>query len=176
LLEEMQSPAFNGSAELIDDLLLHWRDGRVKLFLTEKALNFRRDHAAMFLDGAYLPLEVDGPMQEHVCAFARRREGRWLIAAVPRLLAGLVPPGDPRAVAGIWGSAVLPLPEEAPRVWHNVVTGEMVATAPGGGSAALPLRSLLKNFPVALLYGDENIAAAAEAKPAEEVHGEHLYR
>jgi (1->4)-alpha-D-glucan 1-alpha-D-glucosylmutase len=176
LLEEMQSRASNGSAGLIDDLLAHWRDGRVKLFLTEKALNFRREHAQMFLDGAYLPLDIDGPMQEHVCAFARRHEGRWLIAAVPRLLAGLVPAGEPRAAADIWGSAALPLPEEAPRVWHNVLTGTKVTTPPGGSAAALLLRSLFEDFPVALLYGGENAAAATAARQAEEVHGEHLHR
>ena len=36
------------------------RDGRGKLFLTWKVLQFRRDHESLFRDGEYVPLRVTG--------------------------------------------------------------------------------------------------------------------
>ena len=47
-------------------------DPRLKLFLTWRALQFRRRHADLFRLGEYLPLAAQGSRAKHVCAFARR--------------------------------------------------------------------------------------------------------
>jgi (1->4)-alpha-D-glucan 1-alpha-D-glucosylmutase len=48
-------------------------DGRVKLYVSHRALRYRKEHPALFATGEYLPLETSGPRQEHVFAFARRQ-------------------------------------------------------------------------------------------------------
>ena len=73
-------------AELLD----HWQDSRLKLYLTREALNFRRAHHDLFLRGEYLPLEVDGSPRHSVCAFARRFENSWALVVVPRLTANFL--------------------------------------------------------------------------------------
>ena len=48
------------------------RDPRLKLFVTWRVLQFRRQHADLFQLGDYIPLDVEGAKAKHLCAFARR--------------------------------------------------------------------------------------------------------
>jgi len=149
----------DGPPALVKNLLAHWQDGRVKLYLTYKALNFRRKHRELFAAGEYLPLEAGGPAREHVCAFTRRRGGDWVLAAVPRLAARLrLAAGTPRAAGGlpicnlvpektVWAESTLILPQQAPDRWRCVLTGEIITAT----NRALPLTRVFQNFPVALL-------------------------
>ena len=43
------------------DLLAHWPDGRVKLFVIRAILRYRQEHAELFGQGSYRPLKVSGP-------------------------------------------------------------------------------------------------------------------
>src|SRR5881396_1122931 len=44
------------------ELMQTWPDGRIKLFLTQRVLRFRREHADLFHRGEYLPLAVSGTL------------------------------------------------------------------------------------------------------------------
>ncbi len=69
-----------------EELLQNWPDGRIKLFLTQRLLRFRRDHAALFQQGKYLPLDCQPePLPIAVWRFVREHEGEWLAVVVPRL-------------------------------------------------------------------------------------------
>jgi (1->4)-alpha-D-glucan 1-alpha-D-glucosylmutase len=68
-----------------DELLRQWPDGRIKLFLTQRLLRFRRDHQALFQHGKYLPLVVSGSLADCCVAFAREHEGTWIAVLAPRL-------------------------------------------------------------------------------------------
>jgi (1->4)-alpha-D-glucan 1-alpha-D-glucosylmutase len=108
------------------DLLQNWSDGRIKMFLTWKALNFRRDHSELFLDGEYVPLTVKGARANHIIAFARRLKNQWSITVVSRLLAKL---GRPMPLGKrAWGNTTIELPEAAPQAWLNVFTGDRLST------------------------------------------------
>ena len=75
------------------------RDPRLKLFVTWRVLQFRRQHADLFRLGDYIPLDVGGPQARHVCAFAREcappsGPGRKIaIVIAPLLIAELTPSG-----------------------------------------------------------------------------------
>ncbi len=132
------------SAELLD----HWRDGRIKLYVTFQALNLRRRQAALFQAGEYVPLEISGPAAEHVCAFARRHEGAAVMVVAPRLVLGLQSVGRPLWEPHVWRDTVIHLPF-ASRQWHDVFTGQSVTFS----DQASPLTAVLGSFPVALLEG-----------------------
>ena len=51
------TPRFVPAAE-IAELVASKRDGRLKLFLTGKILNFRRDHRELFARGEMRPREI----------------------------------------------------------------------------------------------------------------------
>jgi len=152
LLEELKRGESGDWAGMVYDLLSHWQDGRVKLYLIQKILNFRREHGELFQTGDYLPLYADGKFRGHVCAFARRLGARWVIAAAPRLMRRLVGSSSLPLGDSVWQQERLGLPAGAPAKWHNTLTGEGLRTLPTkAGRSALLLREIFASFPVALL-------------------------
>jgi (1->4)-alpha-D-glucan 1-alpha-D-glucosylmutase len=151
LLEAMTSAQSGDRIRLLQDLLSNWQDGRVKLYLTHKLLRFRRAHPELFAEGDYLPVKAEGPMGEHICAFARRKDRTWILAIAPRLIGAMVYRGM-MPLGEIWGSTAARLPADAPREWRSLITGEAIELSQEN---LLPLSDVLKNFPVALLYYDE---------------------
>ena len=54
-----------------EELLGCWRDGRIKLFLTQCLLTFRREHRDLFARGRYRAFDLTGEFADCVIAFAR---------------------------------------------------------------------------------------------------------
>jgi (1->4)-alpha-D-glucan 1-alpha-D-glucosylmutase len=154
LLNDLQIRESGEAAELLREIVNGWEDGRIKLFLTYKALNFRKRHRDLFLSGSYRPLPVSGAKKEHVLAFAREHSGFWTIAAVPRLATRLVGPGEFPLGPKAWGiQGGLLLPEGSPSRWTNALTGEELSASAAEGAKMLPLNEVFRLFPVALLSG-----------------------
>jgi (1->4)-alpha-D-glucan 1-alpha-D-glucosylmutase len=128
------------------DLWRSWEDGRIKLWMTSRALAFRNAKLRLFRDGRYVPIQAVGPRAAHVIAFARRLGRAWALAAVPRLTVGLAPEGVLPVGQRIWKGTRLELPESAPGEWTDALTGEVVEDA--GDLAAVFAR-----LPHALLEG-----------------------
>jgi (1->4)-alpha-D-glucan 1-alpha-D-glucosylmutase len=59
-----------------------WRDGRVKLRLTLKLLEFRKQQSLLFQDGFYEPLIVSGAAVDRICAFARKTQNSIVVVAI----------------------------------------------------------------------------------------------
>jgi (1->4)-alpha-D-glucan 1-alpha-D-glucosylmutase len=121
----------------LPELLSRWRDGRLKLWVTSRALRYRRDCPEPFRRGSYLPLTVTGARRSSTCAFARRRGQQWVIAAFPR-------PGAPEQA----NDGSIRLPASAPEHWTDVLTGQAVSAQP---RHRLHLPDLLTTLPVAML-------------------------
>ncbi len=128
-------------------LLDNWRDGRVKIFLTERALAFRSANKGVFDEGEYVPVEVRGKRAGHAFAFLRRKGDSWVLVAVPRLTARLS--GSQRFPVGerIWADTELVLDPAAPLHWKNKLTDERLSATDG----VLPAAKVFGHFPVALL-------------------------
>ena len=52
-------------------LLADWRDGRIKLAILARAMASRAANPALFLDGSYTPLKVEGALSGHALAALR---------------------------------------------------------------------------------------------------------
>jgi (1->4)-alpha-D-glucan 1-alpha-D-glucosylmutase len=132
-------------------------DGRIKLYVTCRALHCRRDHRGLFSRGDYLPVETTGARQQHVFAFVRRQEGRRALVVAPRLLATLIPqdrvlPLGPE----VWQDTLLLLPAAAPgQRWQNLFTGEILTTGEHQGRPSLPVHAVIAHFPVGLLLAQD---------------------
>jgi (1->4)-alpha-D-glucan 1-alpha-D-glucosylmutase len=150
-LGDLQRQEAQDPCALVRDLLTNWPDGRIKLFVTWKALNFRRSHQELFAKGEYVPLYSEGQRSENVCAFARRRGSEWALAAVPRLLAKLIEPDTLPIGGDTWGQSILTLPNEAPQRWLHVLTGENLSSIAVKGERRLELKAVFHSFPLALL-------------------------
>jgi (1->4)-alpha-D-glucan 1-alpha-D-glucosylmutase len=123
------------------ELLRNLSDGRIKMFLIWKLLNFRRSEAELFLYGDYIPLRVTGSRENHIITFARRLHDEWCVVAVPRLIAKL-----PRAKT-VWLDTLIELPPDAPSPWTNVLTGQEL-------SSPLFASALFSTLPVAMIVSD----------------------
>ena len=150
MLESLGTPTGGGSR--LPELLAPPHDGRAKLWLTWRTLGLRRRDPALFEHGDYAPLAVTGEKSAHVVAFARRHEGRTLVAIVGRLFYALTGEAG-RAPLGheVWLDTVVdlaPLRDAGPFV--DALTGE---TLPLDGGR-LALGRAFAAFPVALLYAD----------------------
>jgi (1->4)-alpha-D-glucan 1-alpha-D-glucosylmutase len=142
---------------LVQELLEQSQDGRIKLYLIFRTLNFRRAHPRLFAEGSYLPLEAQGEKSEHVCAFARLLDKEGIIVVVPRLVVGLTGgKEEPPIGEEIWGDTRLALPQEwmGHRV-RNLFTGEEWSTGKKGEDPGIPLSQVFRTFPVALLEREE---------------------
>ena len=101
--------------------------------------------------------EAAGNYRDNVCAFARRLNGRWALAAAPRLVTRLVTGPEQAPVgAGVWQDAVLIAPGlDLQQHFRNIFTGETIAPLEWNGRPALPLARVFAHFPVALLLAQD---------------------
>ncbi len=67
------------------ELMQTWHDGRIKIFLTQRMLRFRREHADLFQRGEYLPLRLSGTFAGCCVSFARHLGEKWIVVIAPRL-------------------------------------------------------------------------------------------
>jgi (1->4)-alpha-D-glucan 1-alpha-D-glucosylmutase len=156
LLEELKAQTRKigpGLAEFARRLTVEKENGRVKLYVTWRALQARREHRGLFTRGEYLPADVIGERREHIGAFVRRQNGVVAVAAAPRLMTHLVPNMSELPLGGaVWQDTRLLLPGIEPgRRLRDVLTGEELLAGEHEGQAALMAADVLASFPVALL-------------------------
>jgi len=135
------------------NLIKSWHDGRIKLYLIWKALQFRRSHEEIFRDGDFLPLHVEGRYSRNVTAFARKQDSSWLMVAVPQWLAQ-VPAMPDRTKTGFnWEDTRLVLPSGSPSLWNNVLMSQQVPAFSEENNGYVTASDLFCDLPVALLSG-----------------------
>jgi (1->4)-alpha-D-glucan 1-alpha-D-glucosylmutase len=150
-LKERESAG--GAQSLFRELLDNPGDGKVKLYLIYRVLNFRKRNRELFDSGDYLKLELKGGRSRHLIAFERRAGGRTMIAAAPRLLTALIPDQESAPLGeAAWGDTVLQLPE-GPHRFRNVVNDQTVEAVERDGAWVIPVAALFAEAPVALLEG-----------------------
>jgi len=119
------------------DLAAHladWRTGAIKLILTAAALRLRRRCPDLFLEGAYQPVEAEGPAAGHLVGLARTRDETAVLALVPRLPA-LLGGGEEEErfpLGAVWDGTTVALPPAlAARPWRHALTGAPIRAADG---------------------------------------------
>ncbi len=121
------------------------------LYLIRQALAFRRAGAALYRDGDSKPIDVAGPLAEHVSAVGRTLGEEAALTLVPRLLARRGVDG-PRLGRDWWGSETgAPLPGGIGARFRNVFTDGRVEVR----DSALALGDVFASFPVALLARED---------------------
>ncbi|TVP57765.1 MAG: malto-oligosyltrehalose synthase [Nodularia sp. (in: Bacteria)] len=145
-LKAIKEQAQTDILKLIDELLATKEDGRIKLFLIAQALKTRRENLNVFQQGDYLPLETRGKFADHIIAFARVYNHQIMITIAPRFFTSLIQPGEYPLNQQVWDNTYIQLPPNAPSVWQDTITWEIVNT-----DKTILISDVLKYFPVALL-------------------------
>jgi (1->4)-alpha-D-glucan 1-alpha-D-glucosylmutase len=131
--------------------LARWRDGSLKLFITQRLLALRNRLPDLFREGDYRPLAVAGPAKDHVVAFSRRWQNAEIVVLVCRLVARRLH-GDRSALWPDGGSflAETRIADVASRPWTDAFSG--VAT--NSCARGLAVAEALSALPVAVLFAD----------------------
>lgn len=140
----------NDVVQLCAKLQENYQDGRIKMWVTMRGLEFRREHADLFRNCSYLPLEASD-LNQHVCTFARvcEHDGRkqFAVVAVPRLAYTLSGGKAGLSSDEVWRDASIRLPQDAPTRFENIFTGEQLDANDGN----LRCADLFRHFPVCVL-------------------------
>jgi malto-oligosyltrehalose synthase len=138
--------------ELVEEIANSMQDGRSKLYLALKVLNFRKQMPQLFQCGEYIPLKTGGEHAMHVLALARRYQGEMMLVAVPRLCANLMR-GRPRLPLGrdIWRDTRIEIPGEF-KAFRDILTGESLVLNQQNGTSAIFAADLFRKFPAAVMF------------------------
>jgi (1->4)-alpha-D-glucan 1-alpha-D-glucosylmutase len=139
LLHQIKAQEREGSASLFSFLSAHHEEGAEKLFVTWKALNFRKQYEMIFKEGSYNPLPATGS-DPAVCSFVRSYRDQHIIIAVPLGVARKSEKGEENEESII-------LPEHFPTKWTNQFTGKIHNASEIG----LSIQEIFADFPVAIL-------------------------
>jgi (1->4)-alpha-D-glucan 1-alpha-D-glucosylmutase len=149
ILQSIINHVSDDASTIANDLLAHWTDGRIKLYLIWKALSYRRQHPSLFKDGEFLPVVCTGPRSQHVISFLRRGADAQALLVLPRWVAKLPIKGIERLE--FWRRTSVQLPPATPETWRNVFTGHTISAKLDAGDRTLPVGNVLEHFPVAML-------------------------
>jgi (1->4)-alpha-D-glucan 1-alpha-D-glucosylmutase len=136
----------------IREILENAADGAIKLFVTSRALRFRKTHADLMTQGSYLPLRAAGRHQNHVVAFARSLNRRSVIAVSGRFFLALGAPDRLPVGEQAWGDSVLLLRRDLARTaYRDIFSQATLELGTRNGRPVLPLAEIFAHLPVALL-------------------------
>jgi (1->4)-alpha-D-glucan 1-alpha-D-glucosylmutase len=158
------------------------RDPKLKLLVTHRLLQVRRRLAHLWMQGDYVPLDVAGPLAEHLIAFGWRgaeSQRIELVAVVPRFVQKLIDAeraskqahstsedsaaADPSVgrclpSPAVWDGTAIAWPMVGHLAATNVFTGEQRPL----DDSAIAVGPLLASFPIAVLEVNPEPAAATD--------------
>ena len=136
-------------------LLAERDDGRVKLFVTARALAIRAQRRERYERGDYVPIQPNGSRRECLFAFSRGDA----ITCVPRLIATLSPDALPPLGEPVWGDTSIRVPDG--RALRDVFTGLELTPVRCHDGYALRAADIFDRFPVSLLVPASRAPAVA---------------
>ncbi len=159
--ELLRKETASGLLETAREVVATRVDGRIKMHLTCKALNFRRENLELFETGRYLPLTVEGTCHEHVCAFERSVNDSSFLVVVPLFCSRLTQDSSGLPLGReVWRDTRIIQPfDSATSRYRNIFTGEELDLDQQDGQLSLAIKDILSVFPAALLERlDRNVA------------------
>jgi (1->4)-alpha-D-glucan 1-alpha-D-glucosylmutase len=152
MLAELTRAAASEPLALTKELFERPDDGRIKMYLTCRALGWRRKHARLFRDGAYVPLEGAGRRAHHLIAFGRGSNEHHVIIAAGRFFTGF---GMlPRGAAGesAWSDTFLSVPPNLLQEYYvDLFTGQTVRADCERDAQQLCVSEIFAHMPVSIL-------------------------
>ena len=120
-LQEMELKIKQEPEQLCKKLFKESSSGLVKLYVTMRMLQFRRQHPLLFQEGEYIPLEAEGAYAGNVIGYIRRHESGTLIIAAGRFFTQLK---EGKITGSGWNGTFLALPPWLEGNFKNLLTGE----------------------------------------------------
>ena len=152
MLEDIARGADRDRRGLVEKLLASPADGRIKMYVIQRALQFRRGHPELFANGAYAPLEAAGERARHVIAFARHTAGESVIIAAGRFFTSLGITANSFPAAAAWSDTKLILSSDlAARRYVDLFTGRAIDARQEAHTLLLSMGEAFAHMPIAML-------------------------
>jgi (1->4)-alpha-D-glucan 1-alpha-D-glucosylmutase len=152
MLAEIIERAASEPLSLSKELFKQSDDGRIKMFVTYRALGWRRKHARLFREGAYVPLQTAGERAHNLIAFARGSRQHHVIVVAGRFFTGF---GTlPQAVIGepAWSDTFVSVPGSLLHEYYvDLFTGETVRPDCERDAQQFCVREIFAHIPVSML-------------------------
>ena len=131
----------------IEALMRSWPDGRIKQRILSRLLHDRAASPALYAEGDYRPLPVEGERASHLLAYVRQYGETALAVIVPRLWNALTHPESLAFDQAIWSDTTITLPHGS---WRNILTQDDILIDADRHKVA----ALLSPLPFAVLKRD----------------------
>lgn len=145
LLDELEGYE---SDRLLEKLWEDRNNGQVKLWLTQRLFQLRRQNPLAFTQGEYIPLKVRGTYKDHLLAFMRRHKRDVFVTVVPLHTAVISREQQKDFFELDWKDTHVVLPENVLSEWTNLLTDTVESFL-----MKLSPADLFKGMPVAVLKG-----------------------
>lgn len=124
-----------------------WDDrysGKIKLWLTNKLLQWRKEQKEFLLKAEYIPLSTEGSYKNHILAFARKHKETVFIIAVPLHLTELCRQQQKGITEIDWKDTGIVLPGKLAGQIEDILTNQKF-------EEKITARQLFSEFPFALI-------------------------
>lgn len=163
VLNEMEKAASEETLfeDYLQNLLTHAGDGRLKFFVTWRALAYRAQFPDLFLSGDYVSLQTIGSKRNNVVAFMRRKKNHWVLVAAARffhdLFLGLRDESYEENIQlaardAHWGDTKIVMPKDfsGAEQLKSLLTSQVVPLQKNGSDVLLDMSQLLSSIGVAM--------------------------
>ncbi|MCF0057072.1 malto-oligosyltrehalose synthase [Dyadobacter sp. CY356] len=141
---------YDDQPRLLEKLWENRHNAQIKLWLTNQLFQLRKENPALFAEGTYVNLDVEGTYKNHVLAFARIYKQTVLITIVPLHTAIICEEQMKELFELDWKDTVIKLPSGVNSEWENLFT-----TTKTEYQDQIPVSDLFKSFPVCILKGEK---------------------
>lgn len=157
---ERQALLADGGMEELADAMRNWRTGQLKMWLLRRLLLLRQHEQALFQEGKYQSLTVEGPAADAMLAYRRRREGTMVVVAVPRRPLALLAAdgGPPRLDARRLAGTHLLLPDEPAGTLRDAMSGKDLDC--GTGRPRIDLGEACADLPLLIAVNTPGVSCA----------------
>jgi (1->4)-alpha-D-glucan 1-alpha-D-glucosylmutase len=151
-LAEIREAEKGDLLDFIERMMQRMEDGRIKMYLIMRALNFRRAHHELFAKGDYQPLAISGNRKNHVIAFSRNLRNKSVIVVAGRFFSRLGPADRFPVGRGTWNESFIQMKRNLKfSIYRNIITGEVLTISEQPNNYGLRLAEVFSRLPVAML-------------------------
>lgn len=148
LLNELKQKANEDIEALTASLMETPEDGRIKLYITWRVLNFRLQNPSLFHQGNYQPIGVKGEKAKHVIAFSRTHELKQMIVAAGRFYTSLLNSDVINPIGKVWKNTTLVFSSHLEGNYRDLLNGNFISIAK---DQEISLEQIFTKFPFTIL-------------------------
>jgi (1->4)-alpha-D-glucan 1-alpha-D-glucosylmutase len=152
MLQRLSHSSESNLLTLVEKLMASPRDGGIKMYITYKALQFRRDNTELFSAGEYIALESEGHHSRQVISFMRHYGSQEVVVVAGRFFMSLGVTGSAFPEPSAWTDTMVALPREpASKRYMDIFTGRTIESHRRSAVCQLALTEVFALMPVAML-------------------------